>query len=167
MKKFILEIPNNMISWIIQEKIKQKFSKKVKPKEGSIVYCDLALGYAEHSGIYIGNDKIVELSSSGKIQKVSIEEFKSGGLLTKTGISDVNIYVSSKNGSAVGSHKVARRAIAKVGKTIEYNVLTNNCHKFSCGCLTGDFDSFNVLLTALKIEVEKVLGANEWLIWDI
>lgn len=29
-----------------------------EPAIGSIVYCDLFLGYCEHSGIYIGNDEI-------------------------------------------------------------------------------------------------------------
>ena len=39
---------------------------RVEPVIGSILYCDLALGYIEHSGIYVGggNKCIVPLRSS-------------------------------------------------------------------------------------------------------
>ena len=44
-----------------------------------VLYCDLACGFAEHSGIYIGNNQIVELNGGGDIAIVSPKEFIDGG----------------------------------------------------------------------------------------
>ena len=40
---------------------------KVKPEIGTVVYCDLPFGYAEHSWIYIGDGEIVGLEKDGSI----------------------------------------------------------------------------------------------------
>lgn len=45
----------------IGESLIDTFRDPVKPKLGSVLYCDLAFGYMEHSGIYIGRNKIVHL----------------------------------------------------------------------------------------------------------
>ncbi len=37
--------------------IQNLFWKTNSPVRGSIVYCDLAFGYAEHSGVYVGNGR--------------------------------------------------------------------------------------------------------------
>lgn len=44
------------------------FRAHTSPVIGSVVYCDLLFGYAEHSGIYVGDDKIVHLDGSGLIE---------------------------------------------------------------------------------------------------
>ncbi|ELT0935742.1 hypothetical protein R7Y08_004580 [Enterobacter roggenkampii] len=38
-----------------------------EPATGGIVWCELAGGYATHSGIYIGNNRIVHLSGDGEV----------------------------------------------------------------------------------------------------
>ena len=83
------------------------FASKVTPVPGSVVYCQIIAGVADHSGIYIGNNRIVHLNGSGDIEVVSPKEFlnRMGGFNTA-----FNIYVSSKNGKAVGSNLVAKRA---------------------------------------------------------
>lgn len=113
------------------------FRDKVLPKQGSVVYCDLVFGYMEHSGIYVGNDEIVHLNRYGRIEKVSAEQFISG-------TTAMSIYVSSSNGYAVGNRVVCHRALSMVGQTRHYNVLQNNCHQFTSGCLTGDFENDNL-----------------------
>lgn len=61
-------------------------AEHVTPVPGSVLYCDLAAGYAEHSGIYVGGGGtkcIVELSrQQGRcvINLVSPGEFISGGI---------------------------------------------------------------------------------------
>lgn len=134
------------------------FRDKVLPKQGSVVYCDLAFGYMEHSGIYVGNDEIVHLNRHGRIEKVSAEQF-----ISRTAIS---IYVSSSNGCAVGSDEVCRRALSMVGQTRDYNVLRNNCHQFTSGCLTGNFENRSRLLSLLKMQSKKALQADEWRVWE-
>lgn len=46
--------------------IVRSFQGKVTPLPGSVIICDL-MDVVEHSGIYIGNNKIVHLSGSGRI----------------------------------------------------------------------------------------------------
>ena len=133
---------------------------KVTPKPGSVVYCDLAFGYAEHSGIYVGNNRIVHLNSKGKIEKVSPKEFING-------TTAISIYVSSSKGSSDGSDSVAERALRMVGREREYNVILDNCHQFSSGCLTGDFENSDNFLWMLKDTAKKQLGSNEWRVWTL
>ena len=42
----------------------------------------------------------------------------------------------------------------------------NNCHQFTTGCLTGDFENARKLLTFLKMQAKDTLGADTWHLWD-
>ncbi|WP_406041277.1 hypothetical protein [Succinimonas sp.] len=147
----------------------------VTPVFGSVLYVDLASGYAEHSGIYVGGGEkcIVELTNEeGKciINLVSPDEFISGG----TGFS---IYVSSHQGQAVGKKRAARRALSMVGRNLgDYNIALNNCHMFTNYCLRSkDGDeagsdlsailSMDMTLTSIKNRARKVMDADEWRVW--
>lgn len=133
---------------------------KVHPKIGSILYCDLAFGYMDHSGIYIGNNQIVHLSGDGNIEIVSPKEFIDGGTAC-------SIYVSCQDTSAVGSANVAKRAKNMIGTSRNYSFIFNNCHQFSAGCLSGDFENSHNFLWMLKDESAKWLGSDTWRYWDI
>ena len=150
---------------VLIEAFRDKFDQ---PRIGSVVYCDLFGELAAHSGIYIGRNKIVSVSGSvsgsgrsgsGKAVKESPREFTSGG----TGST---IYVSCKGASPVGDPHVAERALKMVGKSIAYDVVGNNCHRFTFGCLTGDFKSENYTLFQIRMEAEKRLGGDDWRVWD-
>ena len=56
---------------LVESFIDNEIRDTVYPVMGSVVYCDLAFGHAEHSGIYIGNDQIVHLDGSGDIEIVT------------------------------------------------------------------------------------------------
>ena len=133
-------------------------SMRVNPIPGSIVYCNLLLT-TEHSGIYIGNNKIVHLNRHGSIEIVSPQEFISGTPANA-------IYVSCNNGKPVGSKLVAERARNFVGHRRDYDVLFDNCHQFSASCLVGDTDNRLTLLTMLKLQSDITLDAKQWLHWD-
>ncbi len=141
------------------------FRETVEPVPGSVVYCDLGLipGYTvKHSGIYIGDDKIVHLDGSGKIEVVDDFEFKErlhGWNMT------LSIYVSSSDSEAVGSNEVAKRAKQMVGNNRDYNLLLDNCHQFTSGCLTGDFENHDNFLWLVKDKAKEQLNANEWRVW--
>lgn len=131
------------------------FRNKVEPCFGSIVFCTLLPPVIEHSGVYVGDNSIVHLNRFGLVEKVSFKTF----------IQDtpaISIYVSSKNGLAIGGEKVGDLALSQLGKQINYNVLGKNCHQFSSGCLTGNFDNKNILLSQLKRTAKLTIGANEW-----
>jgi hypothetical protein len=132
----------------------------VQPKKGSILFCDLMFGHMEHSGVYLGNNEIAHLSGDGKIEVVSPKAFIAGGTA-------VSIYVSCSGTNAVGSSEVATRAKEMAGSSRSYNFLFNNCHQFSAGCLTGDFENSLNFLWMLKDEAKKHLGSDNWRQWDI
>ena len=136
---------------------------KVQPRIGSLLYVDMFLGAAEHSGIYVGNGEVVELGGDGRVRKVPAKRFLNDGSLKMTAIS---IYVSSHGGRGVGSKQVAQRALSKVGSRRKYNVLTDNCHRFCIGCMTGDDGVPCISLQQLKDVAKQHIGADEWLVWD-
>ena len=131
----------------------------VEPVPGSVVYCDLAVGFIEHSGIYIGNGRIVALERDGRIVERTPEGFMKG-------TPAFCIYVSCSGDHAVGSREAAERAREKIGSRRNYSFATDNCHHFSYGCLTGDFESQVVMLRQLKAECRETLGAESWCVWD-
>ncbi len=139
------------------------FRGKVQPRIGSLVYVDMFLGAAEHSGIYVGGDEVVELGGDGYVRKVSARHFLDDGSLKMTAIS---IYVSSHGGRGVGSKEVAQRALSLVGSRRHYNVFTDNCHRFCIGCLAGDDGVPCISLPHLKDIAKTHLGADEWRVWD-
>jgi len=138
--------------------------EKVIPKIGSVVYCELVFDITGHSGIYVGDDEVVHLDGSGEIQKVGTKEFLSrlDGLN-----SAISLYVSCRDNEPVGNKKIAQRANDMVGKNLDYNLLINNCHKFTTGCVTGDFENKNILLEDLKRTATQVLDVDNWLVWEI
>jgi hypothetical protein len=133
---------------------------QVQPEIGSVLYCDLALGYMDHSGIYIGNNEIVHLSGKGHIEIVSPKQFING-------TTACSIYVSCRGTSSVGSAAAAKLARDMVGTSRNYNFILDNCHQFCAGCLTGDFENACNFLWMLKHESEKQLGSDTWRFWDI
>ena len=149
-----------MIDGLINAAIKDL----VKPKVGSVVHCGLLMNQIEHSGIYIGYNKIVHLDGSGRIEIVSPTIFldRLDGMNLAT-----NIYVSCRYGKAVASKRAAERARAKIGQKIKYSVTSNNCHIFTSGCLTGDFKNKDKFFSYLEETVEKELDMNEWRVWDL
>lgn len=148
----------NLAESIVDNYVRDKVAH---PAIGSVVYCDLAFGHAEHSGIYIGGNEIIHLNGKGWIEVVSPEEFMRG-------TTAISIYTSCRNGQTVGSLFVAEnaRSYEKRVSVKNYNLLLDNCHMFSSACLTGDLESSNSFLWMLKDTAKNELGANEWRVWD-
>lgn len=133
---------------------------RVKPIAGSVVYCDLFLGYMEHSGIYIGNGEIVHLTGKGNIEKTNLAGFVQNTTAR-------NIFVSANQTAAAGSDIVAQRAISAIGKQRDYHLLNDNCHQFSSGCLSGNFENDHHFLWTLKQEAQQTLPCQCWKMWDL
>lgn len=145
------------------ESIAAEFKDKVKPVPGSVLRCDLAFGsnFAGgtlcHTGIYLGDDKIVEITNvekKAKIQIVDPYDFLNGQgtNFVRTGI---NIYVATDGcGNALGSPEIAARANAykrQKRKSKDYDLVFNNCHMFTVRCITGE-KSDAIKLTERDIE---------------
>lgn len=137
--------------------------------EGSVVCQDLSLdgafehsglnGTFEHSGIHVGGYKVVSLDGSGEIKEEGTRAFLDGGY-------NRFIWVSCRGGAAVGKPWAAKRAREMVGQTREYNPVLDNCHQFTSGCLTGDFERADNAFTFLKMTAKRVLGLDNWRVWD-
>ncbi|MGL5040262.1 MAG: lecithin retinol acyltransferase family protein [Aeromonas sp.] len=138
-------------------------NQRVTPKIGSVVYCELFFGLGDHSGIYLGDDQIAHLDGSGQIEVVSTIAF----LNRLHGFnSAMSIYVSCHDNNPVGNQTYAERAKNYIGKRRDYHVLLDNCHQFTSGCITGDFENADNYMIMLKSTALKSLGANNWLVWQ-
>lgn len=141
--------------------IQNLFCKTNSPIRGSIVYCDLAFGTAEHSGVYVGNGRIIHRNGKGLIEAVSIHQF-----LADT--SAISIYIScNAQGSAVGSESCAEIAEGMLGVQTDYSLLNENCHQFCSYCLDGDMFSSTFTLTQLKRDAHAYIQASQWRVWDL
>lgn len=125
-----------------------KGGSRVTPEVGSVVCCHV-YGVIEHTGIWLGDDVIAELHGSGLIRPVSINRF----LVDRTGDS---IYVAcSSNHKALAVSEAATRATQAIFSYRDYDLLTNNCHRFVWQCLTGEsleirsFEALNKRLSRL------------------
>lgn len=140
------------------------FKDRVTPKIGSIVYCDLVT-LVEHTGVYVGEGKIAHLDGDGFIELVSPNQF-----LRRLGGNNpaITIYVSCQDTNAVGELLFAIRARALEGRKTNYNVLLNNCHKFTAGCITGEFNHNALTFSFLEFVVWSWIRRNKmWRAWEM
>ena len=81
-----------------------------------------------------------------------------------------NIYYAAKRkNSPLGNAEIAQRAQAKVGRHQTYSVWTDNCHGFTLGCITGNFDQHhNYRLGEIANAISEYYGTDdwEWRAWD-
>jgi len=156
--------PDVILAKPLLSQISSSFLKeRVSPVKGSIVLCDLVFGEF-HSGVYIGDHEIVNLEGDGSIEIVTPEGFlnRIGGLTNAKAI-----YVSCDEvGDPVGKKSIATRALTKVGSYRDYHLLFDNCHQFTSGCITGNFENADNFTWMLKMTVKQHLGAVNWLLWD-
>ena len=134
-----------------------------EPAPGTPVYCRLAV-VAEHTGIYIGNDEIVHLNGDGDMEIVSPGEF----VARWDGLNPaVSIYYAAKfNGTPLCRKSIANRARSMAGGRRDYSMLFDNCHQFTCGCISGDFENPCNFFWMVEMEIRDKLGDLTWAEWD-
>lgn len=155
--------PFGMIGNLAESFCKNVFEKRVRPVPGSVLRCDLAggikllgglAGSVCHTGIYLGNDKIAEVSpvnGRAKVRIVDPDEFLSGDSdsINRTG---AFVYVATDGDEALGSEEIAQRAKRMARRTRgKYKLLSNNCHMFTRYCVTGE-DSDDMAISEVDIE---------------
>ena len=151
---------------IAEECVKRQVPRKrakigFTPTPGTPVFCDLAVA-VEHTGIYIGRNRIVHLEGDGNIRSVSPEEF----VARLDGKNPSHkIYFAASNDKSLGNTDVAQRARNMRNGFRNYNVLFDNCHQFTCGCLTGKFENPNNFFWMVEHEI-KLQYAIENFVWQ-
>lgn len=173
--------------------IDSSFRDYAVPVPGSVLYCDLYFA-VEHSGIYVGDGQISNivvdslLTADATVKRSTPADFTSASKLSR------KIYVSCGKKGAVGHHKVAIGANARVGEQSFYGLVVSNCHWFSEACVsyadnceddasfldslldffiphsTSEFipDGTSGLggIASLKRTARQKLGASTWRLWD-
>lgn len=124
--------------------------KKINLQPGAIVHCDLYV-LVEHTGIYIGNGQIVELTGEGQIRITDFYGFTEG-----TGAE--NVYAACDGDKLLYSESIKNRALSYVNSSRNYNLLVNNCHKFTAQCVTGNQCNTTTLFSLLEAEIMKHFG---------
>lgn len=157
--------------------IDDNFRQKVEPVEGSVLYSDLWVA-VEHSGIYIGDNKIANIVVDGFFES-SVRSSKPKDFTAKS-ILGQKIYVSCDADGAVGDDMVYDGAMGHLGERAFYGLVIQNCHQFCTKCVNyadsdygfglRDLLSFDITmepsLKNLKSAARQKLGAMKWLLWD-
>jgi len=142
-----------------------KYYKKDHPlsnlKPGAILMCSLAFSAAEHTGIYLGDGNVAELKGSGEVRSINIYEFINSTEV-RTGVSA--FAACDINGNIFISKEASKNAKSTLGDYREYNLVTNNCHKYTAGCLTGNFENVFVTFTLLESLI-KVMFQSFFIRW--
>jgi len=132
----------------VESFVKNVLCETIQPVRGSILKIDLEGGFLKsscHTGIYVGNNRIVEMTNEdgkGIIRKVPPKYFLNFSL-HRTGVF-IYIACGKKNGKyyPLGSEDIAERAEQAVGEATDYNLLLDNCHLFTERCIAGEKDSW-------------------------
>lgn len=141
--------------------------ENVTPRPGSIVKCDLYK--FEHTGIYVGAGKIVELCGDGTVRLASPSEFIHG-------TNALSIYVACNGTTPIGSTRVSEAAKKLVGKNRNYHILADNCHGLVHQCITEGKtgDSFATIFSGTFYGLEGAITdfMNDgkpitWRVWDL
>ena len=137
--------------------LKAALGLRVKPKRGSVVKVELALGAASHTGVYVGPDEIVEIyveDLMAIVCKVNETEFLSCSTVRTGNV----ISVAASDKEALHAEEIATHAEAELercaGKRGEYGLFSNNCHAFTRYCITGERSSEGAFG---ETEIESVL----------
>ena len=145
--------------WDPSKQISDYFNKtKILPYKGSIIKTDLIFGY-DHTGIYVGDNKVVELNGDqGDILCVDSDFFAGGDYK--------NIYIAcDEKMNAIYNESIVYRALAMVGKRREYQVLFNNCHQFTSGCITNEFENHDNFLWMLERTIQERMNHGKAITW--
>ena len=135
---------------------------KVTPIRGSIIKCDLYT--FQHTGIYLGGNRIVELCGNGSIRETDPRGFRAS-------TNAISVYVACNGMTPLGSEEVARRAESYVGTSRDYHILVDNCHKFVIDCILNGQEPISLIDTsfiAVEEHIKMLMNHGnpiDWRVW--
>jgi uncharacterized protein YycO len=130
---------------------------EVEPVVGAIVCCGIG-GILEHTGIYIGDDTIVELAGNGLVKAISMARF-----LEERSGKHIFIACDSKAQPLVDDLAV-QKATKQIFNYYEYDVISNNCHRFIWQCFSQRDEDISTFKT-LNYKIAK--HYNRVIYWDV
>lgn len=130
--------------------------QRVKPCIGAIVCCGVG-GVLDHTGIWIGDNTIIEVDGNGLVKPVSSQRFTQDR-------SGKGIFIACDSlGTPLTSEIAAQRAIEQIYQVRDYHLFDNNCHQFIWQCLTSDAQTVTTFKT-LSLNVAQLF--DRVLYWD-
>ncbi len=131
--------------------------QSVMPKIGAIVCCGIG-GVLDHTGIWLGDDLIVELAGNGLIKAISSERF----IKERSG---KQIFIAcDSQGAPLVNEAAAKLASEQIYQYRDYHMIDNNCHHFIWQCFKPDDHS----LTTFKSLNERLAKYFDRVIyWDL
>lgn len=107
------------------------------------------------------------MEGEGIIRSIDPDEF----LTSSEHRTGSKIYVACDmiTGTPLSAKKVAKRATDKVGTTRNYLVFWDNCHQFSSGCVSNNFENLDKTFTQLSLTIARKMNhfiPVKWEVWD-
>lgn len=156
------KIPSENSASALTPSIWHKGEVKVEAAPGAIVCC-FVFGVIEHSGIWLGDNHLVELHGSGLIRPISAQRFLKGR-------SGSRIFQACNHlHQPLISPTALTRAEQAIYQYREYDLFTNNCHRFVWSCVNGEeveIRSFEKLNTLLAQEFKQVIYWDEMILTE-
>ncbi|WP_448550031.1 hypothetical protein [Thalassotalea fusca] len=127
------------------------------PAYGSVICCGIG-GVLDHTGIWVGDDTIVELDGNGLIKPVSVARF------TKER-SGKNIFVAcDSKAQPLALAAAADRAIEQIYQVKDYHLFDYNCHHFVWQCFAPT-DKHITTFKALNRNIAEFFDRKVY--WDV
>jgi uncharacterized protein YaaW (UPF0174 family) len=157
----------------LREKYKKydlQLNQRYYPRIGSIVRCDLIGGIIDHSGIYIGNGRIIEIYNNNglaEVKEVNYTEFVNSSTL-RTGTA-IYIAVDKSTNQIIVDVNIATEAKKHLGLKKQYSLLEDNCHTFVDKCLSKDTFASSVFFRDLSKKIAHLTNtqAIDWKVCDV
>lgn len=109
------------------------------PPPGTPLLEDLGPGgIIEHSGLFLGHSRVAELHGDGIFQEVSLTRFLNGDEKDKDNPRcGKRIFAACDREShrPLVMETSVEFAKAQIGKQTKYNIIANNCHRFTASCI--------------------------------
>ena len=131
--------------------------QKVLPEIGSIVCCGIG-GVLDHTGIWVGDNTIIELDGNGLVKPVSPRRFtddRSG-----KGI----FIVCDSLGKPLSSELAAQNAIEQIYQQRDYHLFDNNCHQFIWQCFQPNAQAITTF-KSLSVNIAQLF--DRVIYWDL
>ena len=150
------------------------------PPPGTPLLVSFAIAL-EHTGVYLGANRVAELECDGTVSIVSLSDFINGGPNDMPIRNGTRIFAAcdAKTRKPLGS-KLARATALKFSKSgfaAGYDFVRNNCHLFTAVCVSGlspDDDAFKQLMGGgvtsirrLEDILERELNDGRSIAWNV
>ena len=133
-----------------------KTKQWAKPAVGSVLCCGIG-GILDHTGIWVGDNTIIELDGNGLIKPISANRF------TQERSGQYIFVACDSKAQPLASELAAQRAINQLYTYRDYHLIENNCHQFIWSC----FEPQDTTLTTFKeLNRRLALKFDRKVYWD-